>query len=1265
MEGGPFSKKDISDGQKLIDAGRVGQVLFSEGTYQIEVANLSKRGTFWPFLQLDEEGKVLDCFCTCPEAEKAKSCAHLAAAWKKIFNRHPIPLHVRFRNSLWNHLCQMASRRHGYDASVLKGKDQAYEAKSVTGKKLFSVRTLGPKSRKRLQEICFRRVVETEETSLKFSNLSPEEIALWKEGRPSQELQYELSFWSDLSKWLMAMQEEGEKYEIAFGEAETLPHWIHIRFPILEMSFYIAEANWQQLIPALATVESTLPVYEFQEYRIEAIHYDVKGRRFLIQKTRTQSEKKPEGPESGPPKGIEVGEWIFVPGKGFFPRKIDPILMLDEIPQEKIGTVLSKHPLVLEKYLVGTRIQLSGIRAQYSLFFDAKSNLHIVCHVFEKGDLQKADSAWFGPFVFVEGRGFYFLENPLFVGVETVVPAAQVSDFVDRHRAWLGGFEGFQIHVYAIESQFRFSVSKEGELRFDASIEMMDSMEEMLDFGAWIYLRGKGFFAKRVGGGGSVLRPGMRVAKSEIPAFIRAHRDELLSLKGFFGNKCPLEKGGVEIFLNQDERIVVRPHFQFRPPYDAANVQIFGEYTYVEGEGFDEIPHEIRIPDSYVSERMIPLADEPYFVMHELDSLKPCIFSLQKELRKPRELFLRIRSLRRSGRTKAAEWLLEGVFETELGAVELAHVWRAVQENRRYLFSPAGLVLLKSPRFQWLKGIPKKHWLKAGKQLRVTTMEWLRLSVFEDLRPPLGETEDEVQTRSLIQRLALFQTDQPIDLSGFKSDLRPYQEVGVRWLWFLWLHGLSGLLCDEMGLGKTHQAMGLIASVHNQYRNTWEPTLNEIEEDEEGAVLKRTGKILVVCPTSVIYHWEDLLKKFLPGARVLVFYGISRRLGSFKEKSDILVTSYGTLRSERQALSEIEFDIAIYDELQIAKNAQSQTHKALKKIRAAMRLGLSGTPIENRLLELKAIYDVILPGYLPPEAQFRELFVNPIEKNQDTGKKILLSKLIKPFMLRRRKSEVLLELPEKIEEISWCDLSEEQEELYKKTFLLHKAALLEDLEDQRKPVPFLHVFALLSSLKQICDHPCLITKHYKDFQKHKSGKWDLFVELLQEIRDSNQKVVIFSQYLDMLDMFEVYLKEHGIGFAGIRGSTRNRKEQLETFRDDPSCEVFLASLQAAGVGVDLVSASVVIHYDRWWNPAKENQATDRVHRIGQRRGVQVFKLVTRGTIEEHIHRLIEKKLSLAEGVIGFDEQDHIKGLDRKELLQLMWMINKDIEQTGP
>jgi len=197
-------------------------------------------------------------------------------------------------------------------------------------------------------------------------------------------------------------------------------------------------------------------------------------------------------------------------------------------------------------------------------------------------------------------------------------------------------------------------------------------------------------------------------------------------------------------------------------------------------------------------------------------------------------------------------------------------------------------------------------------------------------------------------------------------------------------------------------------------------------------------------------------------------------------------------------------------------------------------------------------------------------------------------------------------------------------------------------------------------LKQVCDHPCLILKDKKAYHKHYSGKWDLFVELLSEARDSNQKVVVFSQYLGMLAIIENYLKKKGIGFATIKGSTRNRAEELRRFKEDPRCEVFVGSLLAAGVGIELSAASVVIHYDRWWNPAKENQATDRVHRIGQSRGVQVFKLIAKNTIEEHIHKLIERKKGLIEKMIGKDDVDQIKTLSRDELIDLFYQMEEQV-----
>lgn len=345
------------------------------------------------------------------------------------------------------------------------------------------------------------------------------------------------------------------------------------------------------------------------------------------------------------------------------------------------------------------------------------------------------------------------------------------------------------------------------------------------------------------------------------------------------------------------------------------------------------------------------------------------------------------------------------------------------------------------------------------------------------------------------------------------------------------------------------------------------------------------------------------------------------------------------------------YELAIYDEVQFAKNPHSKTHFSLSKISSTMKLGLTGTPIENRLGELKSLLDLVLPTYLPNEKVFKEQFVVPIERDQDSEAKQKLQALIKPFILRRMKARVLKELPEKIEEISYCDLSREQRNLYNDAIVASREEIFNEM-DKHKSSAYMHVFALLMKLKQICNHPALALKDPQNYQQHESGKWDLFCDLLSEVHDSQQKVVIFTQYLDMIEIIQSYLKRLNIGFATIKGSTIRRKEEIDRFKKDPQCEVFIGSLLAAGVGIDLSIASVVIHYDRWWNPAKENQATDRVHRIGQKRGVQVFKLVAKNTMEERIHQIIERKSLLLADVVGTD-LDQIKSLTREELKELL------------
>lgn len=1217
MPQGFFSDEDLKQGEALVREGKIGELLFSGGTYQVEIK--VDKEAFWPFLQVSDDGELKDHFCSCEAAEEGRACPHQAAAWIKIFNGKTEPLHVRFRESLWYELCHMAARRHGDDKSVLKGSvDAGYQAFSSTEKKLFSIKARTPKGKKMIKEIIAQKKQETEETSLKFSNLSPEELTLWKEGRPSPELSFELSFWSDLAKWCFT----ATSYEIEFEDGDKkLPHGVQIQFDDTALYFYIAEANWPSIIPTLSTVHSPLAVHEVSHKQIRRIFYDQLRKVFhldilLHEETDVTANRK------------QVGEWVYIPGQGFYPSQIDPLLKEKLIPTSQIGEFLQRHHFLLKHHLQGTKIHDEKRAAKYHLALDENHRLHLTCYAFEKGDLQKINAAKFGSWVFLPDKGFFILDDVLFDTIETIIPPEDVSHFVTRHRHWLSAHEGFETHVISLEARLGYELSLEG-IEFTTQLDLAESPEDMIDFHEWVYVRGRGFYAKDRARSGSFLKAGLKIARPEINTFIRAHRDELEAVSQFFTSSSPLQSSGVKLALNDQGRITVSPFYTYASGYEEKQVELFEDFTFVKGEGFCEIPSHMKLPAPYFRTIVIDEAAEPYFTSYEIDTLKPFILSIDPRLQKPDYLELQMTSLERED---DGSWLVDLSYVTNLGTLATIDVWEALNENKRHLFSSAGLILLKTPRFNWLRGITKKRWLKKGQQLRLTTIEWIRLFAFEQMSAPFDEAG-----KQLWKQFHEMQVPEAPKLEGLQSQLRPYQQAGLNWLWFLQSYGLSGLLCDEMGLGKTHQAMALLAAVSHA---------------------NPAGKYLVVCPTSVIFHWQDLLERFLPRLRVSVYYGSQRTLDDFAENYDLILTSYGTLRSEKETLPDIPFSIAIFDEIQTAKNHLSQTHKVLKKLDAATRIGLTGTPIENNLLELKALFDVVLPGYMPTETVYKELFVNPIEKQQDQERKKLLCRLIEPFILRRKKSDVLLELPEKVETISYAPLSDEQKKLYQEVFEAQRDQLFKELNDSSKPTPYMHVFALLTKLKQICDHPALYLNQVANYTHHSSGKWDLFVELLQETRASGQKLVVFTQYLGMMDIIESYLRSEKIGYSSIRGSTRDRKEQVMRFRDDPKCEVFVGSLQAAGVGIDLISASVVIHYDRWWNPAKENQATDRVHRMGQSRGVQVFKLVTRGTLEEQIHRLIEKKLTLIEDVIGYDDQHELKTLSRDDLIQLLQVIEE-------
>jgi superfamily II DNA or RNA helicase len=1211
---------------------------FSRGTYQVEV--FDGKVSFFPFLQITDEGALADVFCTCGISEEKKGCPHLAAAWLRIFNGTTEPLHVRFWKSLWNRLFQMASKRHGYDTNCLHKNEKKYCCVSSTKKLLFSIEPLNAAASQRLQYIISERVIETEETSIKFFNLTSEQIIQWREGKASHILRYELSFWSDLAKWLMHLCDEGEKYDISFEqEPHRVAHAIHIRFPDLAVRFYIADANWPWLIPSLSSVHSPLKVFDEVDRQKPEIFYDPDRRMLTVASTTRISDETSL-------KGIIIGDWVFVEGKGFYRKYTDPFMGKSEVKALDIGSLLTRSAAILQPRL-NVLLHLDSVPARYWLYFDENASLHVQLFIFEPGDLSQPQAACFFPWVFLPSpentKGFWKLEELMFDSVERIVLRGRVADFIDRHRHWLHQFTGFQVHLGSLEAHMIYSFNDQGSLLFTAKLEFPEHTEEAIDFGEWVYVKGQGFYMKKQNRGRMPLHPGMSVPESEIPAFLTAHREDLEHVDGFFVEPSPVIRGGLAIHVTSEGRIALHPIYEYTPDVNPADVRFYGDFAYLKNHGFTELPTAARLPERFRHVTKIPEHQEAAFLVYDLDPLRPYILEMDPRLKKPEHLHLQIRNIIRNRKKRATQWLVDAAYVSDMGCVDLLSVWDALQSGKNYLFSPAGILSLKDVRFNWVRQLPGRRLDRKRKLIRMSVLEWIRLTIFEEMQPPLGDKPGTQQAQAILSELNQLGSNRLLDVSHLKSTLRPYQELGVQWLWFLYCHGLSGLLCDDMGLGKTHQAMALLAAATAGSPND-------------------KLKYLIVCPTSVIYHWRELLQRFLPNLRVLVFYGLSRTLENFESNYDVLLTSYGILRSGTKDIGSLFFEIAIFDEIQIAKNHRSQTHLALRRITTQMRLGLTGTPIENRLRELKSIFDVVLPGYMPSEAVFREQFIRPIEKNQDPEKKALLIRLIRPFILRRKKNEVLTDLPEKIEEISYCDLSEEQRSLYQSVALQMCDTACRELRDKSKPVSYVHIFSILSTLKQICDHPALYLNDVKRYASHSSNKWDLFLELIDEARESGQKVVVFSQYLGMLAMIEMELKKRGIGYATIKGATRDRPEQLHRFRENPDCLVFVASLLAAGVGIDLTVASIVIHYDRWWNPAKENQATDRVHRIGQSRGVQVFKLVTKNSIEEHIHTLIEKKRNLLEGVVGHSDLDQITYLSRDELLAVFELTLTRVRQ---
>lgn len=480
--------------------------------------------------------------------------------------------------------------------------------------------------------------------------------------------------------------------------------------------------------------------------------------------------------------------------------------------------------------------------------------------------------------------------------------------------------------------------------------------------------------------------------------------------------------------------------------------------------------------------------------------------------------------------------------------------------------------------------------------------------------------------------------------TSFQGELRPYQTHGAGWLTFLRKHGFGACLADDMGLGKTIQLIAYFLSAKE-------------EALEKGNTIK---PCLIICPTSVLGNWQKELEKFAPNLLVKLHYGPNRVKGeafdSFVKGADVILTSYALSHLDEEELTNVHWDAICLDEAQNIKNADTKQSQSVRKLRGRHHIALTGTPIENRLSELWAIFDFINPGYLGSLGSFHRQFVVPVEREQNKEKIEQLQKLIQPFLLRRTKTDkqVALNLPDKQEQKEYCPLTIEQASIYERLV----KETLEQVEKlagiQRRGL----VLKMLGQLKQVCDHPSLYLKEEDPTDLiSRSSKMEKLVELVEEVRDRNESCLIFTQYIGMGNMIVHALqKKLGERVKFLHGSVS--KKDRDTLIDDFQAgkyNVLVLSLKAGGTGLNLTAANHVIHYDRWWNPAVENQATDRAYRIGQKRFVHVHKFITTGTLEEKIDAMIESKQSLNDQIIT--SEGWITELTNEELQDLLVLRN--------
>lgn len=563
--------------------------------------------------------------------------------------------------------------------------------------------------------------------------------------------------------------------------------------------------------------------------------------------------------------------------------------------------------------------------------------------------------------------------------------------------------------------------------------------------------------------------------------------------------------------------------------------------------------------------------------------------------------------------------------------VPIDTIWKAWIQGKRY-------VQLKDGSYT---SLPESWLEKLAHKLRSMGLdpekppkdryEQFEAPALDNLLEDLPDVHTDPFWNSLREKIHSFQEIKQLSVPvGLNATLRGYQAQGLSYLGFLREYGFGGILADEMGLGKTIQTLSFVQHMV-----------------ERG----NTGPNLIVVPTSVLPNWDREAEKFVPNLKRLIIYG-TRRENMFKQidESQLVLTTYALLRRDLEELQNYEFNSIILDEAQNIKNPNTITARSVRKIKATQRLCLSGTPIENNLFELWSLFEFLMPGFLGSQHSFQRGIIKPI-KDGDADTLDYLRNRVKPFILRRTKAEVAKDLPPKIENIQYCALADEQAELYAALATKLRDQVLNDVDQKGMAKSQMSILDALLKLRQICCHPRLLKMDMPGFSTNlPSGKFDAFKDMITDIVEEGHKVLVFSQFVSMLHIIRSWLQISEMPFTYLDGTSKDRFAQVDLFNNTKEIPIFLISLKAGGTGLNLTSADYVIHYDPWWNPAVENQATDRAHRIGQTAQVFSYKMICSNTVEEKILKLQDMKRGVAEAIIP--GQDSWKSLTRSDLEML-------------